>query len=152
MNNAISLLNDASTLTGLARVMFAMAKNAADEKRADGGWVHCSMPKDKRAVASLEKRGLVEVRRTSNRISGLLEWYYRLAPAAEFSLRDVVWDGGRLAFHCHATIGGVHYEFARLHGGKLEVYDYPKSWGGVSRFVGYATDEHAAKIESIARR
>ena len=62
-------------LKGRPRVMYAMAANE------DGHEVHVAMPDDKRAVVALEKAGLVEVRRTKDRIAGYTEWWYRLAGA-----------------------------------------------------------------------
>lgn len=40
-----------------------------------------------------------------------------------------------------ATIDGARYQFAAHKGGAFEVYDYPKSWKGLARFVGYLPKE-----------
>jgi hypothetical protein len=55
-------------LKGLGRVMMAMA--------AAGGEVFVAEPREKRAVAALEKRGLVSVRRTAERCAGFEVWYF----------------------------------------------------------------------------
>lgn len=60
-------------ITGRARIMLAMATNEA------GSWVHAALPEAKQAVAALEKKGLVTVRRTNDRCDGHLEWWFRLA-------------------------------------------------------------------------
>lgn len=66
-------------LTGLPRSMMTMARNAAEERGA-GAEVHVANPREKRAVEALEKKGLVSVRRTKERIAGLTEWWYRATP------------------------------------------------------------------------
>lgn len=55
---------------GRARSMFSMAENA------DGREVFVALPEEKRAVASLEKKGLVTVRRTDEKCGGFQVWYY----------------------------------------------------------------------------
>jgi len=67
----------ATEVKGLASTMLAMARNA------DGGEVHVACAKEKRAVVTLEKMGLVKVRRATTKIAGMVEWYYSLAPSAE---------------------------------------------------------------------
>jgi len=58
----------------------------------------------------------------------------------------------RAIFQVHAlTDAGAHLEFTRfLRDGKIEVYDYPKTWNGTPRFIGYLPDDAAAKLETIA--
>lgn len=72
---------DAKKPTGLAASMYRMAENAAEE-RGSSGEVHVAWPKEKRAVEQLERAGLVTVRRTKDRIGGMTEWWYKLAPGA----------------------------------------------------------------------
>ena len=67
-----------ATLKGLSRAMYAMAVNAEGE-RGRGAEVHVAWPQEKRAVAALEKAGLVKVRRTKDRVGDFTEWWYRLA-------------------------------------------------------------------------
>lgn len=55
-----------------AKTMLAMAKNSDGE-------VHVADPNEKAVVRRLEKRGLVEVRRTDDKICGHTEWWYKLA-------------------------------------------------------------------------
>lgn len=62
-------------LTGLNSMMMTMARNA------EGGEVHVAWPKEKAAVARLEKMGLVKVRRTKEKCGGMTEWWYSLATA-----------------------------------------------------------------------
>jgi len=45
-----------------------------------------------------------------------------------------------------ATIDGARYQFAAHKGGAFEVYDYPKSWKGVPRFVGYLPKETSTTL------
>lgn len=40
-----------------------------------------------------------------------------------------------------AIIDGARYQFAAHKGGAFEVYDYPKSWKGLTRFVGHLPKE-----------
>lgn len=58
----------------LARTMLLMATNA------EGREVHVAWPKEKHAVTYLEKEGLVTVRRTKDKIGGMTEWWFKLAP------------------------------------------------------------------------
>jgi hypothetical protein len=53
-------------------VIMAILRNAAP------GEAHFALPKEKRVVAQLERRGVVSVRRTSIRCGGHLEWWARL--------------------------------------------------------------------------
>lgn len=55
-----------------AKTMLAMAQNS-------NGEVHVADPAEKSVVRRLEKRGLVEVRRTEDKICGHTEWWYKLA-------------------------------------------------------------------------
>lgn len=50
-----------------------------------------------------------------------------------------------------ARIGRCRFEFVRLDAGaRVEVYDYPRSWGGVARFVGYAGPLTSDKLVALA--
>ncbi len=53
--------------------MLAMARNAAGDE------VFVGWPKEKRAVARLERAGLVTVRRTTVKCGPFTEWWFRLA-------------------------------------------------------------------------
>lgn len=50
-----------------------------------------------------------------------------------------------------ATIDGVRFQFAAYKGGAFEVYDYPKSWKGVPRFVGYLPKETSTYPETLGQ-
>ena len=43
---------------------------------------HCASPEDKAAAVKLEKRGLVEVRRTTVKCAGFAEWWVKFTPEA----------------------------------------------------------------------
>ena len=45
-----------------------------------------------------------------------------------------------------ATINGAKYQFAAHKGGAFEVYDYPKAWKGLARFVGYLPKETSTTL------
>ena len=45
-----------------------------------------------------------------------------------------------------ATIDGKRYQFAAFKGGAFEVYDYPKTWRGLPRFVGYLPKETSTAL------
>lgn len=52
-----------------------------------------------------------------------------------------------------ARIGGRRFEFTiYLYGDKLEVYDYPRSWNGLARFLGYAPDGAREMLDAIVQR
>jgi len=59
--------------TGMARSMMAMAVNAAGDE------VHVAWPNEKAAVETLERHGLVKVRRTNDRCGEFTEWWFRLS-------------------------------------------------------------------------
>lgn len=66
---------------------------------------------------------------------------------------DVVRGSARPHLRVWATISGREYEFTKLDAGSLfEVYDRPKSWGGLPRFLGYAPAEAGSKLLSIVGR
>lgn len=50
-----------------------------------------------------------------------------------------------------ATINGAAFEFVSRNAEEFEVYDYPKTWRGVPRYVGAMNDETSAKLRKIAR-
>jgi hypothetical protein len=52
----------------------------------------------------------------------------------------VLEDGNRFEFTHHARGKGV------------EVYDHPKRWGGIPRFVGYLPEEQVTKLREIVVR
>lgn len=45
-----------------------------------------------------------------------------------------------------AEIDGARYQFSAFKGGRFEVYDYPKSWKGSPRFVGYLPKEASTSL------
>lgn len=45
-----------------------------------------------------------------------------------------------------AEIDGLRYQFSAFKGGAFEVYDYPKSWKGSPRFVGYLPKETSTTL------
>ena len=52
-----------------------------------------------------------------------------------------------------ARVGARRFEFVRLDpGGAVEVYDFPRTWGGVARFLGYAPEATGEKLVELARR
>lgn len=58
----------------------------------------------------------------------------------------------RVALRVFALVGERRFEFVRLAGApELEVYDFPKAWGGVARFCGYAPEATADKLSALAR-
>jgi hypothetical protein len=59
-------------MSRLQEVMLAMARNAA------GDWVHVAWPNEKAAVERLERSGVVEVRRTTERCGPFVEFWFRL--------------------------------------------------------------------------
>ena len=60
---------------------------------------------------------------------------------------------GRLALRVFALVNGNRFEFARLSSGsQVEVYDFPASWDGVARFVGYASTVQGEMVETVARK
>lgn len=63
-------------VSGLARVMLAMARNEA------GAVVPCWTPEEKKAVKKLEKLGLVKVEKTKVLFAGLVEWRFQLVEGA----------------------------------------------------------------------
>lgn len=52
----------------------------------------------------------------------------------------------------HVTVDGKQFEYTSFNGGAWEVYDYPKSWRGVARFLGHLPAETGSKLEAILRR
>jgi len=44
------------------------------------------------------------------------------------------------------------FEFTSFQRGEVEVYDYPKSWGGLARFLGYLTAFDAYKLAIVVER
>lgn len=52
----------------------------------------------------------------------------------------------------YATIEGARFEFTSFRAGPVEVYDYPKSFGGLTRQVGYLTAEQARKLAIVIAR
>jgi hypothetical protein len=64
------------------------------------------------------------------------------------------WRTGRctIAMRVFADVGAKRYEFVRLDvdAGKVEVYDYPKAWKGLARFVGYMSAEKAVRLHVLA--
>lgn len=51
-----------------------------------------------------------------------------------------------------AVCGGKRYEFTSFRSGPVEVYDFPRSWRGVSRQVGYLSADTAAKLRTVLQR
>lgn len=51
-----------------------------------------------------------------------------------------------------AKVGGKRYEFTSFRNGPVEVYDFPRSWRGLARHVGYMSNETAAKLRIVLRR
>lgn len=49
------------------------------------------------------------------------------------------------------TIDGKRFEYTSHKGGAWEVYDYPKNWKGVPRFVGYLPEHTGRKFETLLR-
>lgn len=49
------------------------------------------------------------------------------------------------------TIDGKRFEYISHKGGAWEVYDYPKGWHGVPRFVGYLPEYTGRKFETLIR-
>ena len=53
--------------------------------------------------------------------------------------------------HLRIRVGGR--EFVQLTASsQVEVYDFPRMWGGVPRFLGYAPPQHAAMVRELADR
>lgn len=53
----------------------------------------------------------------------------------------------------YATIGGRDFEFTKyLPSSMFEAYDFPKSWNGIPRFLGYLTEEQGTKLMSVIGR
>jgi len=53
----------------------------------------------------------------------------------------------------YATIGGKKYEFTKyLPSSNFEAYDFPKSWNGIPRFIGYLTEEQGSKLMTVIGR
>lgn len=49
------------------------------------------------------------------------------------------------------TIDGKRFEYTSHKGGAWEVYDYPKSYNGVPRFVGYLPEHTGNKFATLLR-
>jgi len=50
-----------------------------------------------------------------------------------------------------ASVSGREFEFVRLtETSEVEAYDYPKSWHGTPRFVGYLPSDHGKMLLAIA--
>lgn len=96
------------SITGLPGVMMAMARNAA------GAEVHVANPREKRAVEVLEKKGLVSVRRTKDRIAGLTEWWFRATPKGLGS-RDTRRDLGSGDYTVQYETGSLSRGTHRFH-------------------------------------
>lgn len=75
----------AAKVTGLARVMLAMATNEAGKE------VFVAEPREKAAVVRLEKMGLVTVRKTEERCAGYRVYFFTLAPVRE-NVKGAPWE------------------------------------------------------------
>jgi len=51
-----------------------------------------------------------------------------------------------------AKIEGKPYEFASFAGGPWEVYDHPRSHGGIPRFCGYLPKDKGEKLSALERK
>ena len=49
----------------------------------------------------------------------------------------------------YVTIDGKRFEYTSHKGGAWEVYDFPKSYKGVPRFVGYLPEHTGAKFATL---
>jgi hypothetical protein len=52
----------------------------------------------------------------------------------------------------HVMVDGVKLEYTRFRGGPWEVYDFPRSYRGVPRFVGHLPAETGEKLDVILIR
>lgn len=51
-----------------------------------------------------------------------------------------------------AEVEGRPYEFTSFDGGRWEIYDHPRSSGGVPSFNGYMPEGASLKLEALARK
>lgn len=58
----------------------------------------------------------------------------------------------RVSLQAFVRIDGRRYEFTRSSlCSRLEVYDFPRSWSGTPRFLGYVPAEQVAKVDTLVR-
>ncbi len=58
----------------------------------------------------------------------------------------------RSLFTIEATVDGKRFEFTSFRGQAMEVYDHPKSYNGMPRYVGTMPQETATKLYGLAAR
>ncbi len=60
--------------------------------------------------------------------------------------------GDTNAFEVRATCDGKRFDFVSFRQGAFEVYDYPRSWKGLPRFVGYMSPDQGIKLRNVLQR
>ena len=52
----------------------------------------------------------------------------------------------------HTVVDGKRFEYTSHNGGAWEVYDHPKAWKGVPRFIGYLPPDTGCKLDAVLLR
>jgi len=73
------------------------------------------------------------------------------AAASALTIDSVTWCNAHVCIMA-TNAKGEQLEFTSYKGGAVEAYDYPKSWNGIPRSIGYLPAKTAAMVGALAIR